>query len=110
MQCMHCGTELHPQAQICWKCGKVPAEGIEPLYAADYCFAPSEVILVSDLDPTRDNGDTQSVLMSAQTLNDTIIVMMFSAALLACERAGILRLDIHRPRNPWSFDNWSVLV
>jgi len=87
MQCMHCGTELHPQARVCWKCGKVPAEGIEPPY--EDVLTPSEVILLSALP----HIDPHSGLMLEDILDEELVTKLLTTALLACEHAGLLRID-----------------
>lgn len=113
MQCANCGTELHPQARLCWKCGESLIEEGGPVEAYR-SLTPSEVVLwnvLSFVNPVK-SGDLfvlhdnpQARRVRAQVRTTEVELAMLRAALLGCRRTGILDLKLiplsrYQTRNP----------
>lgn len=109
MQCKHCGTEVHPAAELCWNCGgtlsdrqvrSIMSRKI-PLPVGDGPrITPSEVILLSVMSLVEPVwiGDMELFRQEAE-FERTLAITMFRAAMIGCEADAVLKMEMRAPKD-----------
>lgn len=94
MQCVNCNTRLQQKTQVCWNCGQVPNEKVQP--PEEHGLTPSEVVLLNGLSfvaPAR-QGYAPRPGFEAPVSTRELVIVMLRAALLGCKGEGMVDLDL----------------